>query len=223
MSKKVSKKAPKRTARTRKAAAPDLPPGVGAGYVEIKPGEVIPNGAEFQSIDGLRWLPSCCDKGEINPGNGLIYRRKSTPAPVAPQAPQAPQAPEYRPLGDSEIITHEDEFLSISGHWFRFGQSVGSSVASAKSSLGNPALNARRKVPTAPTPAPAPEPARSRVVTSATASLARDRRIVVERLENTITNITITNTDGKVIAFGLSPDAAHGLLCALNLAAPSHV
>ena len=92
-------------------------------------------------------------------------------------------------------------------------------MSSAKEHLDKPNLYVRRKV----TPVPAPEPARSRVVTSATASLARDRRIVVERLENTITNITVTNTDGKVIAFGLSPDAAHGLLCALKLAAPSHV
>ena len=218
MSKKASKKAPKRTPRTRTPAAPDLPPGVGAGYVEIKPGELIPNGSEFQSIDGLRWLPSCCGKGEINPGTGLIYRRKSTPAPAPAPAP-APQAPEYRPLGDNDIITSDDEFLSVSGQWFRFGKSVGNTVSSAKEHLDKPNLYVRRKV----TPVPAPEPARSRVVTSATASLARDRRIVVERLENTITNITVTNTDGKVIAFGLSPDAAHGLLCALNLTAPSHV
>ena len=212
MSKKASKKAPKRTPRTRTPAAPDLPPGVGAGYVEIKPGELIPNGSEFQSIDGLRWLPSCCGKGEINPGTGLIYRRKSTPAP-------APQAPEYRPLGDNDIITSDDEFLSVSGQWFRFGKSVGNTVSSAKEHLDKPNLYVRRKV----TPVPAPEPARSRIVTSTTASLTRERQIVVERLENTITNITVTNTDGKVIAFGLSPDAAHGLLCALNLAAPSHV
>ena len=216
MSKKASKKAPKRTPRTRKAAAPDLPPGVGAGYVEIKPGELIPNGAEFQSLDGLRWLPSCCDKGQINPGSGLIYRRKSTPAP---------QAPEYRPLGDNDIITSEDEFLSVSGQWFRFGKSVGNTVSSAKEHLDKPNLYVRRKVTPVLVRAPvaAPEPARSRIVTSATASLTRGRGIVVERLENTLTNITITNTDGKVIAFGLSPDAAHGLLCALNLTAPSHV
>jgi hypothetical protein len=84
------------------------------------------------------------------------------------------------------------------------------------------ATPAQTPAPATPPPPPQPAPALLRVVASATASLSRNRRIVAERLENGITNITITNSDSKVIAFGLSDEAAFGLLATLSVTVPSH-
>jgi hypothetical protein len=99
---------------------------------------------------------------------------------------------------------------------------------SKKASNKAPKRSPRKTVTPAQTPAPAtppppqPAPALLRVVASATAHLTRNRQIGAERLENGITNITITNSDSKVIAFGLTPEAALGLLSTLSVTAPSH-
>ena len=154
------KKTPKSTprVRTRKAvtaptgvAACHLPPltppaPVGEDYVEIKPGELIPEGAEFRCITGRHWLPSIY-AGKLNDGVGLTYRRKVSPSP---------------------------------------------------------------------------EPVNFRIVSRSAISFSGGRRIVVERLENTTTNVTITKSGVEVLAFGLTPEGHRGLTDALARTAPLH-